>query len=225
MLDFKIFLVYLEKTLSEKTKCEHLVLQLQGNWKNTNYRGVFLTIPQEFSCFYVLRFILLLCRWKKERNNLQTGTTAAIRNWMHLQSILYFFQFCKIWRSVMLVCMYTNVKSICILCLTSCLCLTGTQKQLKALYLTCTSMLIYLTSALHKFLRAAEMSVFLGLALLSQIQHYFQSGECLYIFSPLSELWCSADLKANSRLFRLSLLHPSLTPASPYPSYLGQSLM
>lgn len=169
------------------------------------------------SCFYVDE--------KKERNNLQTGTTAAIRSWMHLQSILYFFQFCKIWRSVMLVCMYTNVKSVCILCLTSCLCLTGTQKQLKALYLTCTSMLIYLTSALHKFLRAAEMSVFLGLALLSQIQHYFQSGECLYIFSPLSELWCSADLKANSRLFRLSLLHPSLTPASPYPSYLGQSLM
>lgn len=188
---------------------------ITGQLKKHQLQGCFLTIPQEFSCFYVLRFILPLCRWKIQRNNLQTGTTAAIRFWMHLQSILYFFQFCKIWISVMLVCMCTNVKSICILCLTSCLCLTGTQKKLKALYLTCTSMLIYLTSALHKFLRAAEMSVFLGLALLSQIQHYFQSGECLCIFSPLSELWCSADLKANSRLFRLSLLHPSLTPCLP----------
>lgn len=51
---------------------------------------------------------------------------------------------------------------------------------------------------------------------LSQIQHYFQSDECLCIF-PLLLLNCdvSADLKANSRPFRLSPVLPSLTPCLP----------
>lgn len=61
--------------------------------------------------------------------------------------------------------------------------------------------------------------------------------ECLCVYSsplltlPSSELWCSADLKANNRpmlclSLLLSLLHPPPTPVPPLPPfYLGQSLM